>query len=505
MMLSSFVAAALIGETMAPKFTLNREFRGVWVATVANIDWPSRPGLPVADQRSEMEAILDRCKDLNVNAVIFQIRPSADALYNSKLEPWSFYLTGEQGVPPAESFDPLEFTIKEAHERGIELHVWFNPYRALHPNQVSKNGAVHESHISRTHPDLVKRYGTFLWMDPGEQFIQDRSFAVFMDVVQRYDIDAIHIDDYFYPYPVTENGQKTPFPDQKSFAHYRANGGRLGLDAWRRKNVDDFIFRVHQGVKQRKPWVRFGISPFGIYRPGIPEGIRAGVDQYAELYADALKWYQKGWADYFSPQLYWPIAQTPQSYPVLLNWWRSQNAVNRHLWVGNFTSRTNPAEGNWKSQEVLDQIELTRKGAVDTGNIHFSMKALMTNWNGIADALKTGPYAERAIAPATTWLDKKAPKPPTLGENNLTEQGWRVEVVPDKGEPVRFFAVSALIDGKWRILDVSSQPTFLLPSGENAPKEVAVVSLDRVGNNSSPLVIRRPSQSGRIRGLGQGL
>lgn len=458
---------------------LRREFRGVWVATVANIDWPTRPGLSVAQMRQEMVAIMDRCKELNLNAVIFQIRPSADALYRSDIEPWSWYLTGESGKAPAENFDPLQFAIQEAHRRGIELHVWCNPYRAGHPNQ---KGEFAASHISKTNPNLVKRYGTFLWMDPAEPAVQKRSFDVFMDLVERYDIDGLHIDDYFYPYPVTENGQKVDFPDEPSWQRYVQSGGRLNRGDWRRKNVDDFIERVYKGIKQRKPWVRFGISPFGIYRPGIPEGIRAGVDQYGELYADALKWYREGWSDYFTPQLYWPIAQTPQSYPVLLNWWASQNAKNRHLWVGNFTSRTNPAEGNWKAQDVVDQINLTRRNGVSKGNVHFSMKAFLQNWNGISDALKNGPYADAAVPPATPWLGAAPPAAPTI--ERRTRQGANEVITLRKPETVRFFAVQ-YADGT---ITMTSSPTITIDGARGG--WVAVRALSRTMIESPATVVR---------------
>lgn len=384
---------------------IEREFRAVWVATVDNIDYPSKPGLPVAQMKSELLAILDKCRSLNLNAVIFQVRPSADALYASKFEPWSWYLTGNQGTAPAAGFDPLSFAVEESHKRGMELHVWCNPYRANHPAQ---KGPIHESHLAKTKPGIVKKYGTYLWMDPSEKDVQDRSYNVFMDLVSRYDIDGLHIDDYFYPYPVTEGGKKVDFPDAASYAAYRGRGGTLSLGDWRRRNVDQFIQRVHKGIKSHKPWVNFGISPFGIYRPGVPASIKAGIDQYDELYADALKWYQQGWCDYFTPQLYWPIAQTPQSFPVLLDWWASVNKKKIHLWPGLYTSRTNPTSGNWKATEVSDQINLIRKQNGSTGAVHFSMKAIMNNWNGIADELKKT-YAKPALVPASTWNKVPAP------------------------------------------------------------------------------------------------
>lgn len=415
-----------------------REFRAVWVATVANIDYPSKPGLPVSALKSEMIAILDKCKELNLNAVILQVRPSADALYKSDLEPWSWYLTGEQGQAPADGFDPLTFAIDEAHKRGLELHAWCNPYRALHPAQ--KSGTA-SNHLARTNPGIVKQYGTYLWMDPGEKAVQDRSFDVFMDLVNRYDLDGIHIDDYFYPYPVTEGGNKVDFPDNESYAKYWSSGGRLGKKDWRRKNVDDFIQRFYTSLKATRPTVKFGISPFGIYRPGVPTGIRAGIDQYDELYADCLRWYREGWLDYYTPQLYWPIDQAPQAYPVLLKYWAEQNAKGRHFWPGNYTSRTNPQDGNWKPSELTNQIKLTRQQSGSDGNVHFSMKALMKNFNGVSDALKKDSYAKPALVPASPWLDSEAPGVPEVESAVGADGNMTLKIGTGKTSDFRFVFV----------------------------------------------------------------
>lgn len=424
--------AALLGLTtmqnVAPP-DVKREFRAAWVATVDNIDYPSKPGVSVDQMKSEMLAILNKCAELNMNAIIFQVRPHGDALYKSSYEPWSYYLTGQQGKAPAGGFDPLEFTVAEAHKRGIEVHAWFNPYRANHPAQ---KGSFAKDHLAVTRPDIVKDYGTYKWMVPTEKEVQDRSYNVFMEVATKYGVDGIHIDDYFYPYPVTADGKKVDFPDSASYAEYLKGGGKLGKADWRRKGVDDFILRVHEGLKKDAPHVKFGISPFGIYRPGIPETIKAGIDQYDELYADALKWYEKGWCDYYSPQLYWPIAQTPQAFPTLLNWWGSVNKANIHLWPGQFTSRTNPKDGNWKATEVTDQIELVRKNKVADGTIHFSMKAIQGNWNGIADELKRS-YKDPALVPESPWMKSPAPGMPSVITDRKMPPGLHFSAPNPKG------------------------------------------------------------------------
>jgi len=284
-----------------PVTDLPREFRGVWVASVGNIDWPSRPGLPVEQQQAELIRILDTAVALGLNAVIFQVRPAADALYVSPLEPWSEYLTGTMGQPPQPLYDPLEFAIREAHLRGLELHAWFNPYRARHP---SGRSPISPDHLSRTRPDLVKRYGTHLWMDPGEPEVQDRTVEVIVDVVRRYDIDGVHIDDYFYPYQErNRSGRLIAFPDDESYRRYRAVGGDLPRDDWRRENVNTLVARLYREIKEAKRWVKFGISPFGIWRPGYPPSVQ-GLDAYGTFFAEARKWLANGCVDYFSPQLY---------------------------------------------------------------------------------------------------------------------------------------------------------------------------------------------------------
>ena len=362
-----------------------REFRGVWVATVANIDWPSKKGLPTNQQQKELLAILDKCVELKLNAVVFQVRPMADALYASKLEPWSEYLTGAIGKAPEPFYDPVEFAVKEAHARGLELHAWFNPYRARHPSATSPTP---DDHIVKARPDLARPYGKHYWMNPTHKDVQDRSLAVILDVVRRYDVDGVHMDDYFYPYKEKDADDKIiPFPDDDTWEAYQKAGGKLKRDDWRRKAVDDFVERLYREVKKAKPHVQVGISPFGIWRPGHPPGI-AGLDQYAELYADAKKWLNEGWVDYFSPQLYWPIKQEKQSFPKLLKWWADENPKGKQLWPGLYTSRVTGGEKSWPASEVVEQIKLIRAQPGASGAIHFSAKALMKNTGGIADALK---------------------------------------------------------------------------------------------------------------------
>ena len=407
-----------------------REFRAAWIATVSNIDWPSKPGLPADEQQRELVALLDKAVELNLNAVIFQIRPAADALYESKLEPWSEYLTGRMGRPPEPFYDPLQFAVEAAHRRGLQLHVWFNPYRV---RLLGSRRPASADHASRAQRRIVRKYGDFLWFDPGEPVAAEHFFAVLYDVVKRYDIDGVHIDDYFYPYQVRDKaGAIVPFPDDASYRRAVDVGETLERDDWRRQNVDRLVQGMYEEVKRAKPWVLVGISPFGIWRPGHPEGI-VGLDQYSSLYADARKWFHEGWVDYFTPQLYWRIDSEGQSYPRLLGWWHEQNVKQRHLWPGNFTSRirrrSNREETRevWAAEELLRQIELTRAQPGATGNVHFSMKALAQNYDGIADKLKERLYAEPALVPESPWLGDETPPRPEVVAKRIAE-GVAVEM-----------------------------------------------------------------------------
>lgn len=451
-----------------------REFRAVWVATVDNIDWPSKRTLSPDLQRAELTRILDLAKGMRLNAVILQVRPAADALYMSSLEPWSEYLTGRQGKAPNPAWDPLEFAVTEAHRRGLELHCWLNPYRARH---LSAKAPLAKNHIAHTYPSVVKSYGGQLWMDPGEPRVQKRTLDVVADVVKRYDIDGVHMDDYFYPYPV----KGSAFPDAESYARY---GKGLSLDDWRRQNVDNFIEQAYSQTKQLKPWVKFGISPFGIYRPGVPEGITSGVDQYATLYADPLKWLQKGWVDYLAPQLYWPINQRAQSFPILLNWWITQNPLGRPIWPGLFTSRTLPGQKpKFSAEEVVNQVLMARTTPGAGGHIHFSVKALTTNASGVADALRGSCYAEDALPPEMPWLVGTPPASPLLTRReNVFE--WTME-----GEPPAHYAMWTLYGSKWLMRSLPGTETKLELEPQLAIgklSEVAISAVSRCGQMSKP-------------------
>ncbi|MEI6034959.1 MAG: family 10 glycosylhydrolase [Verrucomicrobiae bacterium] len=342
----------LISSALVLASPVRAEFRAAWIASVYNINFPSKPGLSAETQRAQGIQILDAAKSAGLNAVLLQVRPESDALYPSQIEPWSRYLTGTQGRSPG--YDPLAFFIAEARKRGISVHAWLNPYRAAADAKQPRS----ENHISNKFPQFAYRIGSVLWMDPGAPQVQRQIVAVVRDLVSRYDLAGIHLDDYFYPYPPSGGGAY-PFPDEKTYAAYRAGGGSLGRADWRRNNAHLLIRAIGEVVRATKPGVIFGVSPFGIYTKGSPPDVRAGVDQYHELYSDPLKWMSEGWIDYLAPQLYWAEGG-PQSFSSLLRWWRSPQANPRGvpIWPGLAVDRL--SSHGWPASEIATQLELEK-------------------------------------------------------------------------------------------------------------------------------------------------
>ncbi|MCX7717873.1 MAG: family 10 glycosylhydrolase [Candidatus Sumerlaeaceae bacterium] len=471
---------------------LRREFRGVWVATVGNIDWPSRPGLPSEVQKQELITILDRCVSLGLNAVIFQVRPACDALYRSDLEPWSEYLSGQMGQPPSPFYDPLEFAVVEAHRRGLELHAWVNPYRARH---VTRRGEVAPTHVTRTKPELARTYGKYIWLDPGDPRTAEHSLAVIMDIVNRYDIDGIHFDDYFYPYKERDSQNKIiDFPDDETYARYQAGGGKLSRADWRRDNVNRFVEALYTNVKKAKPWVKVGISPFGIWRPGNPPMVR-GMDQYNEIYADAKLWLNKGWLDYISPQLYWKTDAPQQPFEPLLAWWVSQNTQKRHVWPGLIPSSVGTK--GWSADEIAKQVTLTRRNPGSTGNVLFSMKPLLTNPGNLVETLRPL-YEEPAFIPPSPWLDNSRPaKPQAVVDRTTTPGVTLVTWKPGSKDFPRQWALYALYENGWTVRALPAGATKLPVRNDASPRPivVAIAAIDRVNNESEPAIVDLASGS----------
>ena len=469
---------------------LLREFRGVWVATVGNMDWPSRPGLPTDSAKLELLTILDRAKAIGLNAIVFQVRPAGDALYASRIEPWSEYLTGRQGRAPDVAWDPLTFAIREAHARGLELHAWFNPYRAKDP---SAKGPVATKHFSVQYPAYAKRYGRYLWFDPGEPNVQKRTVRVILDVLNRYDVDGIHLDDYFYPYPELRNRREIAFPDAASFARYRRGGGALDRDDWRRQNVNHLIDTLRTEIAKAKPWVKFGISPFGIWKPGEPAGI-TGFDAFSRIFADARTWLARGWVDYLVPQLYWGVDQDGQRFGELLRWWQAQNDSSRHVWAGLADYKIGDVRAKWRSGEVLRQIDTTRVVPGAAGAVHFQMTALLEDRDSVATRLTRGAYATPALVPAMSWKGGAAPRTPAIAVAR-SNAGNVLAIARRPTDQIRWWVIQARAGSEWttHVLDgtLTEAPLSALASRDGAtPEVVSLTPVGRTGVGGIPVAIR---------------
>lgn len=381
------------------------EFRGVWMATVDNIDWPRRGDYNPESQKQEYVRQLRMHERNGMNAIIAQVRPAADAFYPSPYEPWSQWLTGTQGKAPSPFYDPLQFMVDEAHKRGFEFHAWCNPYRA---NFSVGRASIAPAHVTRLHPEWFLKYGNTLYFDPGNKDAQQWVVAVVRDMVRRYDVDAIHMDDYFYPYRIAGKS----FPDTAS---YRKYGNGVHKDDWRRSNVDSIIVALSKAIKEEKPWVKFGISPFGVWRnqSDDPEGsdTQAGVTNYDDLYADILLWAEEGWIDYIAPQLYWETGHPRADFETLVDWW-SRHAYGRHLYIGQGIYRALEKKNYaWhRRDELPKQIKLLRSYPEIGGSIYFSSRTFYSNPNGWNDSLQAKYYKRPALIPPMPWLPPKPQK-----------------------------------------------------------------------------------------------
>ncbi len=463
-----------------------REFRAAWVATVGNIDWPSRKGLGSEQQKKEITEILDHAAQLKLNAIILQVRPSADAIYPSAIEPWSEFLSGSQGMPPQPWYDPLQMWIEQAHARGIELHAWFNPYRA---KMASANSPLAPNHIARHTPTAVKEYDNMLWMDPAEAAAKQQTLAVILDVVRRYDIDGVHMDDYFYPYPAkASNGEQIDFPDEAAWNQYQQSGGKLTRPDWRRQHVNELIETIYHGIRKEKSWVKFGISPFGIGKPDRrPEGI-VGFSQYDQLYADVEHWLDQGWMDYLTPQLYWPLQQKGQEFGVLQTYWQTQNTKARHLWPGLYTSRINDTDKSWSAEEILNQVDLTRS-LKDAGHVHFSMVALLQDRKQIRSKLINERYQSPALVPASPWLNSASLAAMAAPQIALSSDQKSLSITIDAKSQFHLLAIWKRYGTQWRFsVQASSQLHIDLQDDAQlgAVHQVVVSGVDRYGRESGP-------------------
>jgi uncharacterized lipoprotein YddW (UPF0748 family) len=361
------------------------ETRAAWIATVQNIDWPSKPGLPVAEQQREYRALLDDLQHLGLNTVIVQVRPTADALWPSPYEPWSHWLTGEQGKDPG--YDPLEFLVEEAHARGLKFHAWFNPFRVS--RQADPAQLVPE-HPARQHPDWVFAYGGQLYYDPGRPAVREFVTDVVLDVAKRYPIDGVHFDDYFYPYPA--EGEQ--IPDSDTFAAF--GGGATDVGDWRRHNIDDLVRGVSERLAALNRDIAFGVSPFGIWRneAADPRGsATTGIQSYDTTYADSRTWVREGWVDYVVPQIYWEIGHPTADYAALVPWWAKVVAgTGVQLYTGQAAYKVGGSPA-WGDGELTAHVALDRKHPEVRGQVYFSARSLSSNAAAAAERVKADHYS----------------------------------------------------------------------------------------------------------------
>ncbi len=428
-----------------------RELRGSWIATVHNINWPSLPGLTVEQQQVELKRMIQSAHDHGLNCLIFQVRPAGDALYESQIEPWSCYLSGLMSMPPSPKWDPLTFAIDEAHKHGMELHAWFNPYRALAGDRFAPSA----NHVRRQHPEWTIKYGRDWWMNPGLPEVRQRALDVIFDVTRRYDVDGIHMDDYFYPYPVNgKDGKAIPFDDADTYSLYKSGGGSLELTAWRRQNVDQVVQAAYQGIKAIKRSVKFGISPFGLWRPNYPVGTGGGLDPYEHLGADSRGWLQKGWVDYLTPQLYWTIDRPKLGFATYFDWWLGENTLGRHIWPGMNTSNVG---NDRRAGEILAQISVlrARQQQMPPGHFHWNFGALDKNLGKVGTLTLERAYNLHTILPASPWLSNvvlPAPLVEKIAEGKRVR--WNFPDLRWAGYS-RWWVIQALIEGKWQTVEVA--------------------------------------------------
>ncbi len=481
------ISSTIFSQSIPPK----REMRAAWVATVINLDWPSSNNLSTEAQKSELIELLDELKRDGINTVIFQVRSECDAMYSSGYDPWSFWLTGSQGTPPFPYYDPLEFAIEEAHKRGMELHAWFNPYRA---ERSVGNYSIASNHVTVQHPDWVIQIATFKFLDPGLPMVRDYVTSVIYDIVSRYDVDGIHADDYFYPYPPNQITTQ----DNQTFIDYPR--GFINKADWRRDNVNLLITQVNDTIQSIKPWVKFGMSPFGIWKNGVPPGI-VGLSAYDDIYCDAIAWLHNRSIDYLTPQLYWPFGGR-QDYAKLQPWWADSVSANgRHFYPGHALYRVDASSGNWAATEIPRQIRFDSANPKVQGGVFFRAKSFPANFKGVTDTLRNDLYRYIALNPIMNWKDIVPPNPiQNLRFERLANgQGglsWDLPQAASDGDTASRYVVyrfntstiqPADLENSENILNVEGSRISIPsePPNPNGPYYFVVTSLDRNYNEST--------------------
>jgi len=460
------------------------EFRGAWIATVKNIDWPSSPDSSVEAQKNELIKILDILHQVRINAILFQVRTECDAFYESEREPWSFWLTGQQGKAPKPHFDPLDFIIKETHKRGMELHAWFNPIRAGNSNSTYLPDS---SHITIKKPDWIIHSENYKFLNPGIREVRDYTTSIIMDVVKRYDIDGVHFDDYFYPY--------SGISQEDLHTYKMSPRGIDNIGDWRRDNVNLLVKDVYEKIKMLKPYLKFGISPFGIWKDGTPEGI-TGTSSYYDIYCDATYWLKNNIVDYIIPQLYWKIGGD-QDYAKLSEWW-SGLANGRHVYAGHALYKMNGDTKNWSAEEISNQIEINQNHSKIVGSVFFRSIDIVNNIKGIADTLKNNSFKYMSIVPRMSWIDSFPP----LFPFNLTATScadgvflqWYNPVPAQDGDDAKFNVVYRFESDDLEINDPKNI-IAMIPAGNSSFTDTTgipnqyynyiVTALDKMQNESN--------------------
>jgi len=480
----------LVGTTFSQNQNPKREFRGAWIATVVNIDWPLNKDTLVSVQKQNLINQIDSLADAGMNAFFFQIRTECDALYNSNFEPWSYWLTGEQGKAPEPYYDPLQFAIEESHKRGVELHAWFNPYRAVRDTSFY---SLDESHVAVQHPEWIISSEKLKMLDPGLPEVRKHILNVMKDVLVNYDIDGIHFDDYFYPY-----GPKISNEDSLTYLNH--SRGITNIDDWRRDNINLLMKQIYEIVKAEKPYVKFGISPFGIVRNEYTG--TNGFNSYGVIYCDPLNWLENNIVDYITPQVYWEIGHAKADYSKIVPWW-STVTTERHLYIGQYSSKMSAPNYEKKKSEIGDQIRLNRSTPNVLGSVYFSAKSITRNWSGLADSMKNDWYKNIALPPTMEWIDSIPPVKPENVHLVETKSGlliyWNLPNPAADGEFPNYYLVYKfnsknkidLNKPENIITKVLNKKTRYFNLDESNQNGIYVItSVDRLHNESEGVVLK---------------
>lgn len=476
-----------------------REFRAAWVTTFSNLDWPSKRGLSSEEQRNEFIEILNQLEKSKINAVIVQVRAAADAFYPSKLAPWSAWLSGNQGEAPSPYYDPLAFMIEECHKRNMEFHAWFNPFRAVSHTKFS---SVATNHISNTNKDYFFYYGESVYFNPGINEVKNHIKEIVAEVVNNYDIDGIHFDDYFYPYTIDNRD----IPDHETYKK-QCPDSSFTIKEWRRNNINQLVKSIGDTIKKIKPYVKFGVSPYAVWRNKTEDSLGSntfsGQTSYDNLYCDTKLWMEKGWVDYMAPQLYWSTKSKYTNYHNLIEWWNSNN-INRHLYIGHAIYKLDKAnKRGYETAELIDQINISRDQSTVQGNIFFRADAFIKNHQNFISTFEEGIYKYPALIPPMEWIDSVAPSAPQKISSKyllqeFIELKWQLSKTTIPYDTASYYVIYKLTEEPKSNADLTAKSIVsiqknkqitLLWENENKPIWYAITSVDRLHNESESFAL----------------